>query len=180
VPTWETQHCFRSCAARDADCCKNNCVPYSIFFCPSEHRRAVWQGDSGKSPVRFGWVWYWRPHRVLQEHLRTLFIFFLAQHPAATRLETVEGPAARLRYGTGLADCCKNICVPYPIFFREIARLSTNSQAAPNTRVVVSLGTVPRLGGLFCRSGWSRAFPTRSWQVNPSRYRFDRRNVFLA
>ena len=88
VPGWKTQHCFRSRAARDADCCKNNCVPYSIFFGPSEHRRGLWQGDPGKSPSRAA-VWYWRPRRVLQEHLRTLSNFFprdcSAEYPAARR-----------------------------------------------------------------------------------------------
>ena len=85
-------------------------------------------------------------------------------------------------YGTGgLAECCKNICVPYPIFFREIARLSI--QQPGGTQCLrcydVGYGSTPRRG-LSCRSGWSRAFPTTSWQANPSRYRFDRRNVFLA
>ena len=173
VPGWKTQHCFRSRAARDVDCCKNNCVPYSIFLLSSIHKGSG-RETLAEPPVMDGSVWHWCPRRVLQEQLRTLLIFSPSiQERAAGR--RWRGPTV---HGSGMAPGSQTVARTFAyliqFFFRWIARPSSQQPGGTQCECCyhVRYGPTAVEGWLLTAIG-PGPFRPRVWQVNPSRYRFD-------
>jgi len=147
---------------------------YLIRFSSFEHPQGLWQGDPGRTPGhgRLGMALV--PSQGVARTIAYLIDFF-AQHPGASCWETVARPhCAWLGYGTRIADCCKNICVPYSIFFRWIARPSSQQPGGTQCECCyhVRYGPTAVEGWLLTAIG-PGPFRPRVWQVNPSRYRFD-------
>jgi hypothetical protein len=149
-------------------------IAYPIRFLPFRAATSALAGRSWQEPrhVRLGMVLAVR--RVVQEQSRTLFIFF---GPASSSRLPGDGGGPVRSSGTvpSSQTVARTFAYLIQLFFREIARLSIQQPGGTQYQgcCEVWYGSTPR-PGLCCRSGRSRAFPTRSWRVNSSRYRFDR------
>jgi len=92
----DSQHGFGSGATCHPDCCKNICVPYSIFLL-SSIPQGLWQGDPGKNPrVMDGSVWHWRPRRCCKNN-RVPYLFFRPASRSELPKDGGEAPVCKAR-----------------------------------------------------------------------------------
>jgi hypothetical protein len=154
----ENQLCFRSGAGRHADCCKNNCVPYSIFFCSLSLDRGSGTEIASRAASRAARNGTHRLAGCCKNNC-VPYSFFAQHRGAAARRRRRDPHCGCLRYGATPPSVARRFA--YLIrFFHRLAGWVSNSPPAPNASVAIPFGRGRRLERALFLWRLFQSFPT--------------------